>query len=393
MFKLAHSLGVLAALSLLAAVPARAENGTLKIWIGDESLATGLAKVGEKFTKATGIKVVVERQQDVASRFQQAASGTGPDILIAAHDRVGRWVNAGLLEPVVPVAKLRSDLEETGWKALTAKGKIHGYPLTLDAVGLIYNKALVPTPPKTFEELIALDKQLQKAGKHAVIWDHGNPYYSFPLLAANGGYAFGLDASGSYVASDVGVNNAGAIQGAQLLVKLIDAGAMPKGVSYASAEAAMTKGEVAMLIAGPGAWSGLKKSKIDLGVAALPSVGGKPAKAFVGVRGLLISSTSTGKPLAREFIEKYLLTMDGLKTLDPDPSLGVPAHKEFYRSRATDPLIAGAMRCVASGALIPNIPEIDKFWPAMQSALADITQGRSQPKGALDKAAARIKAP
>ncbi len=41
-------------------------------------------------------------------------------------------------------------------------------------------------------------------------------------------------------------------------------------------EAAMNKGDVAMMISGPWAWANLKKAKIDFGVAPIPSIGGKP---------------------------------------------------------------------------------------------------------------------
>jgi maltose/maltodextrin transport system substrate-binding protein len=395
--KLSGSLGLLAAVSIstLSATPAQAQDkGTLTVWINGDKAYNGLAKIGEKFTKATGIKVVVEHPQDAPSKFQQAAAAKkGPDIMIWAHDRAGEWVNAGLVEPVAPKPKFTAQLEKVGWDAFTFGGKVWGYPLAIESVGLIYNKALVPTPPKTFEEIFALDKQLQKTGKHAILWDYNNTYFTFPLLAANGGYPFGRNAKGDYVATDIGVNNAGAVKGAELLAKLINDGVMPKGATYAAMEAAMNKGEVAMMISGPWAWENLKKGKIEFGVAPIPSIGGKPAKAFVGVQGAMINRASANKQLATEFIENYMLTMDGLKTMDEDVSLGVTAHKEFYKTRAKDPLIAATMKNITTGLLMPSLPEMGKFWSAMESALGNITQGRQKPKEALDGAAARIKAP
>jgi len=380
---------------MLPAAPAQADDkGTLTIWINGDKAYNGLAKVGEKFTKATGIKVVVEHPQDAPSKFQQAAAAKrGPDIMIWPHDRAGEWVNAGLIEPINPKPKFTGQFEKVGWDAFTFGGKQWGYPVAIEAVGLIYNKALVPTPPKTFEEIFALDKQLQKNGKHAILWDYNNTYFTFPLLAANGGYPFGRNAKGDYVATDIGVNNPGAISGAEMLAKLIKDGVMPKGATYAAMEAAMNKGEVAMMISGAWAWENLKKGKVDFGVAPIPSIGGKPAKAFVGVQGAMINRASANKQLAQEFIENYMLTMDGLKTMDADVPLGVTAHKEFYKTRATDPLIAATMKNITTGLLMPSLPEMGKFWSAMESALGNITQGRQAPKEALDGAAARIKAP
>jgi maltose/maltodextrin transport system substrate-binding protein len=383
------------ALTILAASPARAdEKGTLQIWINGDKAYNGLAKLGEKFTKDTGIKVIVEHPQDAPQKFQQAASAHGgPSIFIWAHDRAGEWVTGGLIDPVNPAPKLVAQLDKIGWDAFMFQGKTWGYPLAVESIGLVYNKALVAKPPASFEELIALDKKLAKDGKHAILWDYNNTYFTFPLLAANGGYPFGRNAKGDYVATDVGVNNPGAVKGAEMLAKLIEIGVMPRSATYAAMEAAMNKGEIAMMITGPWAWDNLRKSKVDFGVAPIPSIGGKPSRVFVGVQGAMINRASNNKDLAKDFIENYLLTMDGLKTLDSDVSLGVTAHKEFYKSRAGDPLIAATMVNIKAGLLMPSLPEMSRFWSAMESALGNITAGRQKPKEALDGAAQRIKAP
>jgi maltose/maltodextrin transport system substrate-binding protein len=394
MLKLHSALSLVAVISLsLAADRARAdEKGTLQIWINGDKAYNGLAKIGEKFTKDTGVKVVVEHPQDSPQKFQQAASAHGgPSIYIWAHDRAGEWVQAGLIEPVSPKAKFASQFDKVGWDAFTFSGKTWGYPLAIEAIGLIYNKKLVPKPPASFEEIFALDKKLQKDGKQAILWDYNNTYFTFPMLAANGGYPFGRKPSGDYTATDIGVNNKGAIQGAEMLAKLLDTGVMARAATYSTMEAAMNKGELAMIISGPWAWENLRKSGIEFGVAPIPSVGGKPARAFVGVQGAMINRASNNKDVAVEFIENYLLTMDGLKTLDSDVSLGVTAQKDFYKSRASDPLIAATMQNIKTGLLMPSLPEMSKFWSAMESSLTNISTGRQKPKEALDAAAQRIK--
>ena len=395
MSKLTSSLRLVTVASLLIAGTARAdEKGTLQIWINGDKAYNGLAKLGEKFAKDLNVKVVVEHPQDAPEKFQQAASAKGgPSIFIWAHDRAGEWVAAGLIEPINPKPKVLNASDKVGWDAFKFDGKLWGYPLAIESIGLIYNKALVPRPPATFEELFALDKKLAKDGKHAILWAYDTPYFTFPLLAANGGYAFGRNAKGDYVATDVGVNNPGAVKGAEMMAKLIDGGVMPKGATYSTMEAAMSKGEVAMMLSGPWAWDNLRKSKIDFGVAPLPSIAGKPAKAFIGVQGAMINRASNNKELAVEFIENYLLTTEGLKTLDSDVSLGVTAQKEFYKTRASDPLIAATMANIRAGVLMPSLPQMGKFWSAMESAFGNISQGRQKPKEALDAAAQRIKAP
>jgi maltose/maltodextrin transport system substrate-binding protein len=42
------------------------------------------------------------------------------------------------------------------------------------------------------------------------------------------------------------------------------------------------------------------------------------------------------------------------------------------------------------GEPVPNVPEISRFWAAMEAALQAITNGRQSAQDALDGAAARI---
>ena len=314
--------------------------------------------------------------------------------MIWAHDRAGEWVSAGLIEPVNPKPKFKGQFENVGWDAFTFDGKIWGYPLAVEAIGLIYNKKL-RGQGRAEDVRGASSRSTRRSPRTASTRSCGTtttPTSRSRCSPPTADIRSAGTPRATTVATDVGVNNAGAIKGAEMLAKLIDTGVMPKGATYAAMEAAMSKGEIAMMISGPWAWANLrKKSKIDFGVAPIPSIGGKPAKAFIGVQGAMINRASTNKELAVEFIENYLLTMDGLKTIDTDVSLGVTAHKEFYKTRAADPLIAATMQNVKGGVLMPSLPEMGKFWSAMESALGNITQGRQKPKEALDAAAQRIK--
>ena len=101
-----------------------------------------------------------------------------------------------------------------GAKAMRAQAlAFTAAPFAIEAVTLIYNKALVAAPPKTFEDVFALDAQLQKQGKRALIWDYTNNYFTWPLLAAHGGYAFKQRPDGSFDARDCGLDNTGALVG------------------------------------------------------------------------------------------------------------------------------------------------------------------------------------
>jgi len=364
----------------------------LLVWINGDKGYNGLQKVGDRFTQASGVQVVVQHPEGAPDKFQAAAAaGKGPDIMCWAHDRVGEWAKSGLVVPVRPGKRLKAEIDDAAWAAFTYRGQVWGYPLAIESVGLIYNKALVPTPPESFEQVIELDRKLRPQGKGAILWAYNQSFFSWALLAGPGGFVFGKDAAGNLDPGVVGVNNEGALKGALMIERLVKDGHMPQGARYAEMEAAFARGQVAMMINGPWAWDNVRKVGIDFGVASIPSIAGRPGKPFVGVLGCMITAPSRLKDVAREFIENHLLKVDALKTVGADVPLGVPANKAYYAELSADPRIKATMDNARAGQAIPNIPEMGRFFPAVDAALEAITNGRQAPKEALDGAAARMR--
>lgn len=363
------------------------EDGKLLIWINGDKGFNGLQAIGDKFKEELGVDVVVEHPEAVTDKFQQsAATGDGPDIFIWAHDRFGEWAAAGLIAPVEPSAEVKDGIFDFAWDAVTFDGKTWGYPIAVEAVGLIYNKDLVPTPPATMESIQELTLP---EGVKPILWDYNNTYFTFPLLAANGGYAF-QKKDGAYDPKDTGVNNEGAKKGAALLRQFIDDGVMPSGVDYGVMDAAINKGEVAMVINGPWAWANLATSGINFGVAPIPSVAGQPSKSFVGVLAANVNAASPNRDLAIEFIENYLVTDEGLKTINDDVPLGAVADESFAETLAGDANVAATLANAQAGVPMPSTPAMGKFWAAMGPALASITDKSATVDQALDDAAKRI---
>ena len=390
----ASAAALLALAAAAAAGPARAAEATpqLLVWINGDKGYNGLQKVGDAFTRASGVKVVVQHPEGAPDKFQAAAgAGKGPDIFCWPHDRVGEWATSGLIVPIAPPKRVREAIDEAAWKAFTYRTKVWGYPLSIEAIGLMVNRALVPVPPATFDEVIAIDARLKAQGKRAILWDYNKSFFTWPLLAGAGGEVFGRNAAGELDPARVGVNNPGALAGAQMLSRLIEGGTMPRGARYAEMEAGFARGEVAMIITGPWAWDNARKAKVDFAVAPIPQVvPGKPSKPFVGVLGCMIAAPSKVKDIARYFIEEHLLTVEGLKTVSADVPLGTPANKAYYAELSSDARIRATMDNARAGEPLPSIPEVGRFWPAMDAALEAITQGRQSPKDALDGAAARM---
>ena len=104
----------------------------------------------------------------------------------------------------------------------------------------------------------------------------------------------------------------------------------------------------------------------------------------------MIASPSKLKDIAREFIENHLLKVESLKMVSADVPLGTPANKAYFKELSGDPRIVATMANAQSGEPIPNIPEMQRFFPAMDAALEAITNGRQAPNEALAGAAARM---
>ena len=182
----------LALLALTAAIAANTAHAfsedELVIWLGGDKAFKGLAEVGQVFEEELGVKVRVENPEGVTDRFQQAASaGQGPDIIMWAHDRMGGWADAGLIAAVEPSAEFKSHYSTMGWDAMTHNGKIYGYPVSLEAIGLLYNKDIVPEAPSSFESMLKLNKKLAPKGISTIIWPQLDAYFSMPFFTANGG--------------------------------------------------------------------------------------------------------------------------------------------------------------------------------------------------------------
>ena len=365
-------------------------DGELLVWINGDKGYNGLAEVGKKFEKDLGIPVKVEHPESATDKFQSAAqTGKGPDIMLWAHDRIGEWADAGLLKPLTISEDFKANFIPMAWDAVTHKQQVFGYPLALEAVSLICNKKYVTgKPPAQLSEIPAFAKELKATNPSVIpiMWDYNTPYFTWPFLASGGGYTFKKTADG-YDVKDIGVANAGAIAGLQAVCDLVKSGIMPKGATYSVMEQKMISGDLALMISGPWAWANLRKNSIDFGVAPLPGVGGNPGRPFVGVLTALVNRSTPNADLATQFLQAYVCVADGFKTIDADVPLGVPALKSLCdEMTASSPLIKVTLENAENGVVMPNIPQMGKFWSAIGSAIQLATNGQASPQAALTEA-------
>jgi maltose/maltodextrin transport system substrate-binding protein len=370
-------------------------DGELLIWISSNRPFHALTDLGEAFEKEMGAPVKVETQEQIIDKFQTTGqNGKGPDVLFWANDRIGEWADSGLLKPLQISEEFKARYLPMSWDAVMHKRQVWGYPISLEAVSLIYNRKLVAGKvPAQLSELPAFAKELKMHHPKALVimWDYKTPYFSWPFLASAGGYPFKKTEAG-YDINDIGVANAGALDGLTAIVQLIKSRILPKGSSQSITNEKMASGDLALMISGPWDWANLRKAGVDFELAPIPGVNGNPGRPFVGVFTVMISRFSPNAELAQHFLEEHVLTSDGLKAMDREAPIGVPALKTLCDEMAAqDHLIKMTYENVENGIVMPNIPQMGKFWGAMRAAFDLATSGGATPSVALEDALNRMK--
>jgi len=384
-------------LAVLFVFLAFAEAKKITIWTSEAQVPI-LKKLADQYKAKYGVQVDVIQVNfgDIKSKFLTAApAGEGPDIIVGAHDWVGELVVNGLLEPInLPEKEKYFPAPLQGF---TYNGKVYGVPYAFDGPALMYNKDYVQNPPKTFDELIALAKKIEKdyGGEvRGFIYDYKNFYFSSFAFFGMGGYVFGTDKTGKINVKDVGLANAGAIEGLKLIKKLVDEKILTPGDNYNTMDGLFKDGLAAMIINGPWAVPGYKQAGINFDVAPIPDLpGGKKPKPFFGAQGFMVNAKSKNKLFALDFLTKFIATKDIMYQIwQADPRC--PSRTDVNELvMAKDPLTKKFADFLGKyGLPMPNVPEMAAVWGAMGDALAKALDQGVPAEKALADAVAQIKA-
>jgi maltose/maltodextrin transport system substrate-binding protein len=369
-------------------------NGELLIWMDDQR-GRALQPIVQKFESDLGLKVTIETPQKITDSFPIAAqAGKGPDLVVWAHDKVGEWAAGGLIAPVTLTGKFADKFFPKSWRAVTYNQTIWGYPIALETVTLIYNKALLDgLPPVQLSQLAYIDRAMKRThpGVNTILWDPQSAYYTWGILASGGGFVFGKKGT-DYDLRNIGVATPGAVDALSQVIDLIRIGILPKVCSYGETEDLMGQGKLAMMIAGPWAWSNLIQKGIDFGLAQIPGVDGSVGRPFVGVSTVYLNRLSPNQDLMKDFIERYMLTDEGLATMNKTKPIGIPALISLYEKiAANDPHLRELKASVDIGQVMPNIPQMGRFFTSLRAALHLAVDGDLSAKEALQQAEASIR--
>lgn len=384
---------ILGALALLLVFPAFAvAQKEIVVWHsyrGGEKAA--FEKVVENYNQANAGKVKVSTLAVPYDAFADKITaavprGKGPDLFIYAQDRLGGWIVAGnTVEPIDFFLddKIKGRYLKATLDAMTYQGNLYGLPLNFKVMTMIYNKKLLPNPPKTTAELAATAKKLTNApsGRFGLVYWYSNFYYHAPLMNGFGGGVFGPNRKPA-------MNSPQNVASLDYLVKWINQGFMPAEPSTALITALFNDGKAAMVFSGPWFLGEVSKS-IDYGLAPLPTIseaGNKPMRPWITVEGVYIAAPSKNKEDAYA-LAKYLTDLPAGKILALE-GRQTPANKGVYADPqvANDPILKAFRQQVDVAVPMPNLPEMSMMWTPATTAMDTIVQKTATPKQALDRA-------
>ncbi|MEV0730877.1 maltose ABC transporter substrate-binding protein [Polymorphospora sp. NPDC050346] len=369
--------------------PPSADGGKLVIW-ADDKRSAALKPFADKFGQENGVTVEVQAiSKDQQTTFVTASQqGSGPDVMVGAHDWIGNLVQNGAIDPVQLTEAQKAGFNQGALKAVTFNGQVYAVPYATENLALIRNTELAPEAPKTVEDLVTAGKRLQAEKKASEILclqvgQNGDAYHLYPFYTSAGGTLFGTNAAGDYDPKQLGVGTPESIAAFEKIAKLGEKGdgALKRSITAENSIATFTGKKCAFLVAGPWAITDAKTANIKYDISPVPGfAGAKEPTPFLGVQAFYVAAKGKNKALAQEFVTNYLTTPElavALYQAEPRPPALTAA---FDQVKASDPDLAKFLEAGANAVPLPAIPEMAAIWDPFgkaESAIiggADVTQ-------------------
>lgn len=361
----------------------------------DERYTDYVNAIVADFEKEQGVTVEVTEKNmfdSIEALPLDGPAGIGTDVLIAPYDRIGILGEQGhLFEVNLPNDDRYDNMDKN---QVLSEGKIYGAPFVIETLVMFYNKNLVETVPKTFNDLekLAEDNQFEfeneKGTNTAFLANWVAPYHYMGLITGYGGYIFGEDGRDT---TDIGLNTPEAIEAIEYASKWYQ-DVWPKGALDAtSAENFMndqfTSEKTAAVINGPWGAASYKEAGLNYGVATIPTLpNGENYQPFAGGTGWTISTYSKNKGLAQKWLD-FVNNTKNTQTLY-EMTAEIPANQETRSaiSNGDEELTNAVIKQYISAVPMPNIPEMEEVWTGTESMIFDAASGNKTAKEAADDA-------
>lgn len=381
MYRLHWFFTLLVALSWTHSAAAR-DGEPLRLWHayrGAEQQA--LDEVVRGFEQQSGQQVeVLSLPHDAfASKLAAAApGGAGPDVFIDAHERFGDYLRRGVIKPL-PASVQVTAFPQGAIAALTLDGRLYGLPLALKTLVLFINTDLLPTAPRSLEQL--LDQRFAQ-GVFPLVYDVTDQYYHAAFMHAFG--ARQLNPDGSY-----GFVGERAARSVDFVRSLISRGVVPEEASGSVVKELFISGRAAAYISGP--WSaGELSGKVPFRVVPLPMLdaAGAPLAPFLTVEAAALTPHGAADPRALQLLE-YLAGAESAE-IRVRAARQLVARRELPSAARSDALISAVAEQAEHAVPMPSSERMRTSWEPAGRALKKALSGAAPVDVALEEGERRF---
>lgn len=358
--------------------------GTLTIW-ADDLYGPAMKEIGAKFGADNGVTVDVETiSKDMQAQFVTASqAGTGPDLVMGAHDWIGNLVQNGAIDPIPMTDATKKLFQKVAIQAVTFNSQIYGIPFAVENIALYRNTTLAPTAPTTWDELQTMATQLQSEGKvsELLALPIGNdggpaPYHLQPIFTAGGGVLFAQNPDGSYDTKQMEMGSQGSIDAMTKIGQMGAAGLLKTSIGTDNVATLFTDQKAAFMVSGPWNLPAVEKSGVPYEISNLPVFdAANPARPFIGAQNLYVAAKGKNKALAQEFATNYFIQPDVAKALYDVQPRPPALQSVFDQVAATNKDVQAFNQAGADGQPLPAIPQMAAIFDPWGKALVSIVGG------------------
>lgn len=359
--------------------------GSLTIWV-DADRVPVLEGIAEQFEEERGVSVELVTKEFGTIRddlITQAPTGNGPDIIVGAHDWLGKLVQNGVVAPL-ELGDRASEFQDVAVTAMSYEGQTYGLPYSVENIALVRNVDIAPEAPETFDDLIAVGQSAVADGSAEYAFLVGldpnaaDPYHLYPLQASFGAPVFEITADGTYDPTALALGNEGGEAFAVKLREWGQAGLLNTNISGDIAREEFVAGKSPFWLTGPWSIPAITEAGISYAVDPIPTAGGEVATPFVGVQGFFVSSESENKLAANEFLVNYVGT-EAVQTALYEVGGRAPALLSAFEAAQADEVVGAFGAVGADGVPMPNVPAMDVVWSDWGSTEVAIINGQGDP--------------
>jgi len=328
------------------------------------------------------VEQLFKETEQLRSGFIIAAiAGQGPEIVYGPSDQVGPFEVMNIILPLESIFE-KEWLDRYDPRGLTwYKGHLYQVADKLgNHLTLVYNKKLVPVPPATDAELVAIGKRLTadlngdgRPDRYGLAWNYTEPFFFIPFMTGFGGWI--MDDRGA-----PSLDSRGTVDGLKFVIALRDTHRIiPNEADYEIADLLFKDGNAGMIINGDWSWAGYLNAGLDIGVAPLPRIAatGTWCGTMVSPKGfsLNVNITPEKKRWAVELIRFLMAEENQLEAAQELYTM--PTHRGVQQSGFVrdNEILRNSRIQIDHGRPMPVVPELRAIWDAMRPAYQSVLAG------------------